>query len=102
MSDTPRTDAVAAGLENLGTGGRALYQRRLWSLAYTLERELTSARAERDAFRADAERYRWLREQYWIEGEGRERLGLMPATANHAADVAEFDAAIDAKLKETK
>jgi hypothetical protein len=66
------------------------------------QEEHNKVRAERDAFRADAERYRWLREQYWIEGEGRERLGLMPATANHAADVAEFDAAIDAKLKETK
>ena len=72
---------------------RAIYDKRLKVLVDEI------ALVERGAAR-----YRWLREQHWVEGEGRARLGLMCATANHEADIQEFDAAIDkrrAAMKET-
>lgn len=55
-SDTPRTDAWESEAEDATT-----YCIDGWKRARTLERELASMTAERDALRSDAERYRILR-----------------------------------------
>ena len=52
------------------------------------------------ALRVDAERYRWLRERHWVEGETRFRLNLMQATSDHEADMLELDSSIDAAMGE--
>ena len=64
--------------------------------------------AERDALaaqvgalRKDAERYRWLRDEHWVEPEAKFRLGLSD-TNDAATYERELDAAIDAKLEVQK
>jgi hypothetical protein len=73
--------------------------------ARTLERELTAARAEVEALRADAERYRWLRKQHWSSSslavvmKPKQAIKLGAACPSHDL----LDAAIDAALaKEPK
>lgn len=62
MSDTPRTDA--ASVSRAFIAREMDYYSHQFVLAgpmRDLERELTAAKAEAEALRADAERYRWLR-----------------------------------------
>jgi len=92
MSDTPRTDAVAASIG----ADECWIEPVSADFARSLERELAAAKAEVEALRADAERYReWKRA--FREGE----CGLWNALCDANSD-SEHDAAIDAALAKEK
>lgn len=103
MSDTPKTSALWSRIGAMVvTLDAPVVLRRECA---QIEREL---RAENDALRADAERYRWLRECARVTGEhwgGRWSLVIEGPAPGSNASPASIDAAIDAAraaLKEAK
>lgn len=107
-SYSPRTSALAEQTADLGPGGRALYQNQLWTLAYSLERELvecneilttaqaeiTALRAECEGLRKDAERYLWLRDAPIYSAKHNSLIELWLFSRPNATAGA-FDRAID-------
>jgi hypothetical protein len=92
MSDTPRTDAKARDAE-IDTSDKWVESSCNMEavdadFARDLERELAAAKAEVEKLRADAERYRWMKQEVKRIPPGWELIG--------------WDAAIDAALKEAK
>ena len=65
--------------------------------------EIEALEQEVEALKADAERYRWLRDQHWVEPEARFRLGLSNESEDDAALYEqELNKAIDAALKKAQ
>jgi hypothetical protein len=95
MSEQPEALRLAAGLEGD------------YSISYQpyAAAELRRLHAECEALRADAERYRWLRECARATSEhwgGRWSLVIEGPAPGGNAPPASIDAAIDAALKEVK
>lgn len=90
-TDTPLTDAFLASQAPFTRDDvRAYFSK--------LERELARVTAERDAFRKDAERYQWMRDNDMTL----EYSNYIDAVLNKGACWPMLDAAIDAALSQSK
>jgi hypothetical protein len=103
MSETPRTDQWQKQYDDWAD--KSLFRPSTvmedvpdgWDRCRELERELAAAKAERDALRADAERYRWLRVRH--PGH-RLEVRYWTGTWWEVVEQANLDAAIDAARKD--
>lgn len=94
MDKTPRTDAVWRDI-----AGRITSQQYLD--ACKIELELSAANAQLAEYKRDAERYRWLRDQYTVP-YGLDWQGHIQNIIVFWDDGTGLDAAIDAAMDQTE
>mgnify|MGYP000996624326 CR=1 FL=1 len=100
-NDKPQFEIIAALKRELAAAKERSKVMEDWAQQEAALRD--AAEAERDALRMDAERYRWLRENWFAMGTLANKLtapGCHYHAIGRAADVESVDAAIDAAMKE--